>query len=139
MLLCRTCAEQQLQEAVSTAMKKDTSRGLDSVELSHAVAKGYSVVKIIEVWHFPQTSDDLFSGYVKTFLKFKQEASGFPPQVASDSEKEAYADAYFEKEGIQLDLDKIAFNPPRRSIMKFLLNSLWGRFALRCNLPTTEL
>ncbi len=23
--------------------------------------------------------------------------------------------------------------------MKFLLNSLWGRFALRCNLPTTEL
>ncbi len=40
--------------------------------------------------------------------------------------KEAYAHAYFEKEGIQLDLDKIAFNPPRRSIMKFLLNSLWG-------------
>ncbi len=59
------------------------------MELSHAVAKGYSVVKIVEVWHFPQTSDDLFSGYVKTFLKFKQEASGFPPQVATDSEKEA--------------------------------------------------
>ncbi len=138
--LCRTCAEQQLQESCQHCDEERYISGVwTSVKLSHAVAKGYSVVKIIEVWHFPQTSDDLFSGYVKTFLKFKQEASGFPPQVASDSEKEAYADAYFEKEGIQLDLDKIAFNPPRRSIMKFLLNSLWGRFALRCNLPTTEL
>ncbi len=30
------------------------------------------------------------------------------------------------------------FNPARRSINTFLLNSLWGRFALRCKLPTTE-
>ncbi len=138
--LCRTCAELQLQESCMHCDEERYISGVwTSVELSHAVAKGYSVVKIIEVWHFPQTSDDLFSGYVKTFLKFKQEASGFPAQVVSDSEKEAYAHAYFEKEGIQLDLDKIAFNPPRRSIMTFLLNSLWGRFALRCNLPTTEL
>ncbi len=138
--LCCTCAELQLQTScVHSDEERYISGVWTSVELSHAVAKGYSVVKIIEVWHFPQTSDDLFSGYVKTFLKFKQEASGFPAHVTSDSDKEAYAHAYFEKEGIQLDLNKIAFNPPRRSIMKFLLNSLWGRFALRCNLPTTEL
>ncbi len=82
--LCRTCAEQQLQESCQHCDEERYISGVwTSVELSHAVAKGYSVVKIIEVWHFPQTSDDLFSGYVKTFLKFKQEASGFPPQVAS--------------------------------------------------------
>ncbi len=138
--LCRTCAELQLQTScVHSDEERHISGVWTSVELAYALDKGYSVVKIIEVWHFPQTSDDLFSGYVKTFLKFKQEASGFPGHVTSASDKEAYAHAYFEKEGIQLDLDKIAFNPPRRSIMKFLLNSLWGRFALRCNLPTTEL
>ncbi len=101
--LCRTCVEQQLQESCQHTDEERSISGVwTSVELSHAVAKGYSVVKIVEVWHFPQTSDDLFSGYVKTFLKFKQEASGFPPQVATDSEKQAYADAYFEKEDIQL-------------------------------------
>ncbi len=138
--LCRTCAEQQLQESCQHTDEERSISGVwTSVELSHAVVKGYSVVKIVEVWHFPQTSDNLFSGYVKTFLKFKQEASGFPPQVATDSEKQAYAEAYFEKEGIQLDVDKIAFNSARRSINTFLLNALWGRFGLRCNLPTTEL
>ncbi len=71
--LCRTCAEQQLQESCQHSDEERSISGVwTSVELSHAVVKGYSVVKIVEVWHFPQTSDDLFSGYVKTFLKFKQ-------------------------------------------------------------------
>ncbi len=77
--LCRTCAELQLQ---ASCMHSDEERYISgvwtSVELSHAVAKGYSVVKIIEVWHFPQTSDDLFSGYVKTFLKFSKRLQVFP-------------------------------------------------------------
>ncbi len=53
--------------------------------------------------------------------------------------KKSYVKGYFEKEGIQLDIDKIFLNPARRSINKFVLNSLWGRFGLRCNLPTAEL
>ncbi len=76
---------------------------------------------------------------MKTFLKFKQEASGFPSHVVTDAEKQSYVKDYFEKEGIQLDIDKISLNPARRSINKYLLNYLWGRFGLRCNLPTAEL
>ncbi len=109
------------------------------MELSHAIVKGYTVVKIVKVWHFPDTSDTLFGDYVKTFLKFKQEASGFPSYVVTDAEKQSYVKDYFEKEGIQLDIDKISLNPARRSINKYLLNSLWGRIGLRCNLPTAEL
>ncbi|KAL0194873.1 hypothetical protein M9458_008445, partial [Cirrhinus mrigala] len=46
---------------------------------------------------------------------------------------------YYEKEGIQLDPEKIGHNPAQRSINKLLLNSLWGRFSMRQNLPQTLL
>ncbi|XP_052426447.1 uncharacterized protein LOC127968976 [Carassius gibelio] len=138
--LCRTCAETQYQGQCQHSDDERIISGVwTSVELSRAIDKGYSVVRIDEVWHFPQTSDTLFSGYVKTFLKFKQEASGFPSHVVTDDEKESYVRDYFEKEGVHLDLDKIALNPARRSINKYLLNSLWGRFGLRCNQATAEL
>ncbi len=138
--LSHTCAEQQQQERCRHNDEERSISGVwTSVELSHAMVKGYKVVKIVEVWHFPHTSDTLFRGYVKTFLKFKQETSGFPSNVVTDAEKQSYVEDYFEKEGVQLDIDKISLNPARRSINKYLLNSLWGRFGLRCNLPTAEL
>ena len=36
-----------------------------SIELVKAIEKGYVVAKIDEVWHFLQSSDTLFSNYVK--------------------------------------------------------------------------
>ncbi len=100
--------------------------------------KGIRLSKLLKSGTFLRHQTIYSADMLRRFSNSSKRLQDFP-QVASDSEKEAYARAYFEKEGIQLDLDKIAFNPPRRSIMKFLLNSLWGRFALRCNLPTTEL
>ena len=54
--------------------------------MKKAVALGYRVEKIYEVWHFNETLtydrekkvDGLFSDYINTFLKLKQEASGWP-------------------------------------------------------------
>ncbi len=66
------------------------------MELAHAIVKGYTVVKIVEVWYFRHTSETLFAEYVITFIKFKQEASGFPSHVMTD----AYVKGYFEKEKI---------------------------------------
>ncbi|KAL2076320.1 hypothetical protein ACEWY4_028072 [Coilia grayii] len=91
----------------------------------------YMITKVDEVWHFPQRSDTLFSNYVKTFLQYKQEASGYPAHAVTDDEKKAYIHDYFEKEGIRLDPDKICVNPASSSINKLLLNSLWGRFSMR--------
>ncbi|MGL5746775.1 MAG: DNA polymerase [Weissella cibaria] len=135
-----TCAEGEIQE--THCRHTDEERAITgswvSVELLRAIKHGYVVLKIDEVWHFPQTSDDLFTGYVKTFLKFKQEASGFPSHVVTDVDKRAYIDDYLDKEGIELDIEKITHNPAKRSITKLILNSLWGRFSLRANLGSTE-
>jgi hypothetical protein len=53
-------------------------------ELKKALEKGYVVQRIYEVWHFDETEQydpktktgGLFTDYVNTFLKMKQEASG---------------------------------------------------------------
>ncbi|XP_053481752.1 uncharacterized protein LOC128608210 [Ictalurus furcatus] len=139
--LCRTCAEHQNQ--TDPCGHTDEERAISgcwvSIELLKGVEKGYIVTNVDEVWHFPQRSETLFCDYVKTFLQYKQEASGFPAHVMTDADKESYISDYFEKEGIKMDAGKISRNPARRSINKLLLNSLWGRFSMRENLPCTEL
>lgn len=67
------------------------------------------------------------------FLKLKQEASGFPSNVYTEEEKDNYVKEYYEKEGILLDKSKIEHNAGLRNVMKLMLNSFWGRFALRSN------
>ncbi len=81
----------------------------------------------------------MFVEYVKTFLRLKQQASGYPSNVVTDAERETYIREYFEKEGIQLDPEKIKHNAAQRAITKLILNSLWRRFSLRPNLPQTTL
>ena len=123
--LCRTCAK-------NNDVERSISGCWVSIELVKAIEKGYVVARIDEVWHFPQSSDTLFSDNVKTFLEYKQEASSYPEHAVSEVDKRAYIDEYFEEENIRL-------NQARRSINKLLLNSLWGRFSMRENLPTTEM
>lgn len=91
------------------------------------------------MWHFQQRTDTLFKVYVKTFLKCKQEASGYPPHVITPEDKQKYIEDYFEKEGIRLDPSKIKANKAIRSCSKLLLNSLWGRYSARTDIATTEL
>lgn len=90
--LCRSCAEEENQTSQCT--HTDDERSLSgcwvSLELLKAIEKGYVVTKVHEVWHFPQRSDDLFLNYVKTFLQYKQEASGYPAHVVTEDEKRAY-------------------------------------------------
>ena len=91
-----------------------------------AIEKGYQILKIHEVWHFPTHDDELFKEYVNTFLKIKQEASGYPKDWVTDEQKQAYIDEYYKHEGIRLDPEKIEYNPGLRSLAKLMLNSLWG-------------
>ena len=93
-------------------------------ELQKAVEKGYQIVKIHEVWHFPEENrrEGLFAGYVNTWLKLKQESAGWPAGVETPEQKAEYVRRYEQHEGIKLDPDKIAVNPGRKSIAKLLLN-----------------
>ena len=47
-------------------------------EIYKAVEMGYMIEEIYEVWDYAGKSNDLFVKFVNTFLKIKQESSGFP-------------------------------------------------------------
>ena len=104
-----------------------------------ALDLGYSMVRMVEVWHFPRKSSELFTGYVDTFLKIKQQASGWPSWCVTEQHKNQYIRDYKRKEGIVLDRTKIEKNPGLRSLAKLMLNSFWGKFGQRDNMPQVEL
>lgn len=139
--LCFTCAKYQ----ISVCNHNDKERSLLgewlSVEVQEALKQGYQMIKIHEVWHYPESvqydkkADEkgLFGQQVDMFLKFKQEASGFPESVKTEEEKDRYIDEYLKEEGIKLDKENIRKNPGLRSVMKLCLNSFWGKFGQEQN------
>ena len=100
--LCKTCAD-TLNKAPCTHSEQERSilGTWCHVELMKAIEKGYQISKIHEVWHFPNHTDELFKEYVNTFLKIKQEASGYPKDCVTEEQKEVYINEYHEHEGIQ--------------------------------------
>lgn len=140
--LCSKCAELQFNKSCSHTDKERMLEGTwCTVEVNEAVKNGYVVDKIFEVWHYEQSDcyneqtkqGGLFTSYINSFLKLKQEASGFPKWVKSESDKLQYKRMYYEKEGIELDMDKIKKNPGIRKVSKLMLNSHWGRFGMNSN------
>lgn len=136
--LCKICAT----ENSYTCNHNDEERSFEgtwvSLEINEAIRQGYKIIKIYEVWHYANSekydhetkTGGLFTSYVNMFLKYKQEASGFPEDVQSDEAIQSYISNYYEKEGIMLDKDNINKNPGLRSVMKLMLNSFWGRFGM---------
>lgn len=64
-------------------------------ELTKAIENGYETKKIYEVYHFKDLTQydtttregGLFTEYVNTFLKIKQEASGWPEGCESEDQR----------------------------------------------------
>ena len=146
--LCRTCSETKQQ---APCCHSDEERALIGTwvtdEVKKAKEKGYRIHTIYEVWHFSQVSQydtvtktgGLFTDYVNTFLKLKQEASGWPTWCQSEDQKQDYIQSYFEKEGIVLDYNNISKNKGMRALAKLMLNSFWGKFGQRGNMPQVEI
>ena len=129
--LCKTCTDTLNQNPCTHSEQERAILGTwCHVELMKAIEKGYKVLKIHEVWHFPVHTDELFKEYVNTFLKIKQEASGYPKECVTDEQKQHYIDEYYKHEGIRLDPEKIVYNSGLRSLAKLMLNSLWGMLLL---------
>ena len=130
--LCGKCVEEEkkkpLLQRQHYCMHSDTERMLRGTwctpELVKAVQMGYIIKKIHEVWNFPpnQRQSGLFKGYVNQWLKTKQEASGWPSRCNTIEEKRNYILNYEEKEGIKLEINKIAKNPGRKTTAKLMLN-----------------
>jgi len=66
-------------------------------------------------------------------MKYKEEASGWPENVTTSEEKNRHIKNFYNSEGILLNEENIKKNPGIRSVMKLLLNSLWGRFGMQTN------
>ena len=127
--LCKTSADTCNQAPCTHSERERVIKGnLCSVELEKALEKGYRILQMHEVWHFPETSDALFKDYVDTFLKCKQESSGYPKNCTTEEQKQQYVDEYLEVEGIQLDPDKNEHNPGMRALSKLMLNSFWDMY-----------
>ena len=145
--LCRICAETLNQ---TDCCHSDHERQMTGTwvifEVLKALELGYEIQTIYEIWHYPETAEydpltksgGLFTGYIDTFLQIKQEASGWPKDCVSPQDQEAYIRNYYEKEGVLLGKDRIEKNEGLRTLSKLMLNSFWGKFGQRSNMPRTK-
>lgn len=116
-----------------------------SCELQKAVEKGYKIIAVHEIWQYEveqysksTKTAGLFGQYINLWLKIKQEASGWPTECTTRASQDAYIESFREAEDVQLERDCIEVNPGLRSVAKLCLNSFWGKFGQRENLPKTE-
>jgi hypothetical protein len=90
------------------------------------------------VYHYKEKSSSLFTDYINTFLKLKAESTGWPKDKNTEGERNSFVEEYEEKEGVKLESEKMVKNTAMRSLAKLCLNSFWGKFGQRENLPITE-
>ncbi|XP_059489271.1 uncharacterized protein LOC132204662 [Neocloeon triangulifer] len=121
-----------------------------SYEILLALKYQYKIRRIFEIWDYSEIiqymtgpdgfgSNGLFGEFVNCFLKIKAEASGWPRENMTQEEKDAYVEEFWQIEGIRLDPNKIERNEVMRYIAKLILNSLWGRFAMRTDMTKTAI
>ena len=143
--LCVACASEQLDrpllERSCACPHSDVEREMLGTwctpELEEAVAQGYDIVKIIEVYHFPeeQRRKGLFAPYIDKWYRIKTEASGWPAWCTDDTKKTKFLEDFKKREGIELSAHELnkGSNPGLRSLAKLMLNSMWGKFGQRPN------
>ena len=129
--LCKTCAETRNQNYCTHT---DNERSLIGTwttdELNIAIDKGYKILSTDELWHFDKTSNDLFKGYIRRFMKIKLESSKY--DFKTIEEENTFKRKI--KISLDIDIDKFEFNAGLGSIIKLCLNSLWGKFGQRSNM-----
>ena len=138
--LCRTCAETRTPEI--TCNHTENERALTGTwfiaEIKKAQEVGYKIQEIHGIYHFQETSTELFADYIRLFYKLKLTSSGRPPNCDNDEKLQEYIDQVHQRENILLQKDDFQNNPGMRQVSKLLINSLWGKFGLRRNLPSHQ-
>jgi hypothetical protein len=103
-----------------------------SIELIKALEVGYKIKKIYKSLYF-EKSADLFKDYIRNFLKIKTQCNGY---IGNDIDD--YIERYKNHCGVVLDKYKIEKNNGMKLLAKIRLNSLWGKFGQKDDMPTTE-
>ena len=133
--LCKTCSETRNQiKCKHTTNKRSFIGTWTTDEISKAIDKGYKIIRIYEVWHFANSTDTLFKGYIRRFMKIKLESSSY--NFKNKEEENSFKSRI--KDSPDIDVEKFEFNAGLRSIAKLCLNSLWGKFGQRSNMSQTK-
>jgi hypothetical protein len=69
----------------------------------------------------------ILSDYILRYLKYKQEASGFPNWCKTPAQQTEYIEKYKVEQGITLDPANIEYNSLKRSNSKLQLNRVYSR------------
>ena len=76
--LCKTCSKTKNKNICSHDNNERSFIGTWTTdEVNKAISKGYKILNVFEVWHFENTSDDLFKDYIRKFMKIKLESSKY--------------------------------------------------------------
>jgi len=116
---CQNCYDERNADCQHTDSERAITGLWTTPEIEKALEKGYKIVRIYDVWHFEQSTTDLWKGYIRKFLKIKLETSKF---TGSEEEYRQKARKF------DIELGELKENPGLRFIAKICLNSLWGKF-----------
>ena len=116
---CQQCHQLRNSDCQHSDNERAITGLWTTAEMQKALDKGYKIDKIYDVWHFEQSSTDLWKGYIRKFMKIKLETSKF---TCSEEEYRLKA------RNFGIELGDLKENPGLRFISKICLNSLWGKF-----------
>ena len=111
-----------------------TMKTFTSVELKRALEKGYKITKIHAALEYKKI-DGLMKRYVGHFLKMKIENNGVMTQKECDDINESHTKMGFD---FTIKPENTRKNPGLKQLAKICLNSLWGKFGQRTNLPSYD-
>ena len=132
---CKACTETRNQNKCEHTDNERSFIGTWTTdEIIKALEKGHKVIRTYKVWHFHKSTDDLFKGYIRRFMKIKLESSKYDFKT---KEEETNFKLKIKK-GLDIDIEMFEFNAGLRSISKLCLNSLWGKFGQRSNMSQTK-
>ena len=83
----KTTTNKRSEKCPHSAEERSLTGTWTTFELQKAIEKGNVIAYIYEIWHFKERSNQLFQPYIKTFMKIKQEASGWPAESDTDEKK----------------------------------------------------
>ena len=135
--LCNQCAQYGSELSDNTGMtcnhtkeERRLKNGVWTViEVQQALNMGYELSGVHEVWHYEERSSELFRPYIRENLKLKLQASGWPKHCTTEEAKREFLAKVKREQDVELEYDKMVYNPGQRQIAKLNLNSLWGKLA----------
>ncbi|MCP4584463.1 hypothetical protein, partial [Pseudoalteromonas sp.] len=138
--LCSACAKQKLDVACCNHTDQEhvlKHQSYYTPELFKALEKGYKILDVDEVWHWPadKRSNILFCSFMLKWLKVKICTSGYPAGCNSKDDRLNFVSKLNKHYSFETDIlpAEIVKNPVSKTLGKNNLNCTWGRFGMITN------